>query len=148
MIATEATSLAIGAAAVRMIGTPFEHRGRVPGVRLDCAGLVLCAHWAAGVELPDCIGYGPLPRRSVLLRELEARATQLHRDDAGPGDIVLFEGRPNYPMHFGILLGQESFVHAHQAAGGVVQTRLTKAWASRLHSFWCAVPTPDVGEVS
>lgn len=141
---TTATRLAIASAAVRCIGTPFGHRGRIPGIRLDCAGLVLVSHWSAGVDLPDCIGYGPLPRRSVLMSELELRAERIHRDDSEPGDIVLFEGRPNYPMHFGILLGPESFVHAHQAANGTVQTRLSKAWSMRLHSIWRAAVDGEV----
>ncbi len=25
------------------IGTPFHHQGRLPGVGLDCAGVIVCA---------------------------------------------------------------------------------------------------------
>ncbi len=137
----------IAAAALSFVGTPFAHRGRKPGVALDCAGVVLCACWAAGVELPDCIGYGPLPVPSVLMSELADRAWLVHRDDAGPGDVLLFgSGATGRPMHFGILTAPTRFVHAHGTVGRTIEHALSRRWAAHLHSIWRPL-RPPVGVV-
>lgn len=128
----------IAAAASDMVGTPFRHQGRNPKSGVDCAGVVLCAVWSAGCELPDCIGYGPQPKADVLLAELQQRARRIHRDDAEPGDIMLFQYRADMPMHFAVLLANEYVVHAHGSTGKVIKHRLTPAWAARLHSIWRA----------
>ncbi|MBK8745664.1 MAG: peptidase P60, partial [Propionivibrio sp.] len=39
---------AILAAARACIGTPFVHQGRIPGLALDCAGLVVAVAQAIG----------------------------------------------------------------------------------------------------
>lgn len=103
---------------------------------VDCVGVVLCAVWSAGLDIPDCIGYGPLPKSDVLLEELAKRARRLHRDDAEPGDILIFQYRPELPMHFAVMVGASYMVHSHQSTGCVVKHRLTNAWAERLHSIW------------
>lgn len=126
----------IAAAAIDMVGTPFRHQGRKPRSGLDCAGVVLCSVWSAGCDVPECLGYGPIPKTDVLLTELAARLHRVHRDDCEPGDIILFEYRPNLPMHFAVLVGQEQIVHAHSVTGCVVQHRMTQAWTSRIHSIW------------
>lgn len=128
----------IAAAADSMVGVPFKHAGRNPKVGLDCVGVVLCSVWSAGCDLPDCIGYGPLPRHEVVLAELDKRAKRLHMDDAQPGDVLLFEYRREMPMHFAVLLSNNYIVHAHGATGKVVKHRLSPAWAMRLHSIWRA----------
>lgn len=128
----------IAAAADGMVGTPFKHQGRNPKAGVDCAGVVLCSVWSAGCELPDCIGYGPQPKADVLLEELQQRARRVHRDDAEPGDIMLFQYRADMPMHFAVLLANEYVVHAHGSTGKVIKHRLTSAWSARLHSIWRA----------
>ena len=119
-----------------MVGVPFRHRGRNPKIGVDCAGVVLCSVWAAGCELPDCIGYGPQPKSDFLLDELKKRAQRVHRDDAEPGDILLFQYRVDMPMHFGVLLSNNYVVHAHSTTGRVIKHKITAAWSSRLHSIW------------
>lgn len=126
----------IAAAADAMVGVPFKHQGRNPHAGVDCAGLVLCSVWSAGCELPDCIGYGPQPQAHVLLAELQQRARRIHRDDAEPGDILLFQYRVEMPMHFAVLLANNYVVHAHGQTGKVIKHRLTAARAERLHSIW------------
>jgi len=128
----------IAQAAEAMVGIPFRHQGRNPKVGVDCVGVVLCAVWSAGCDLPDCLGYGPLPRSEVLLAELEKRARRIHMDDAQPGDVLLFQYRPELPMHFAVLVWNNYVVHAHGSTGKVVRHRLSPAWAMRLHSIWRA----------
>ena len=35
------------------LGTPFQHRQRLPGVGLDCAGVLVCAARELGLVAPD-----------------------------------------------------------------------------------------------
>lgn len=128
----------IAAAAEAMVGTPFRHQGRNPRSGVDCVGVVLCSVWSAGCELPDCFGYGPLPKADMLLAELGKRARRVHRDDAQPGDVLVFAYKPELPMHFAVLVGAEHIVHAHGSTGRVIKHRLTNAWNNRLHSIWRA----------
>ena len=128
----------IAAAAEAMVGTPFRHQGRNPRSGVDCVGVVLCSVWSAGLDITDCIGYGPLPKSDVLLEELGKRARRVHRDDAQPGDVLIFQYKADLPIHFAVLVGSEHMVHAHSSTGKVVKHRLTNAWAARLHSIWRA----------
>lgn len=43
----------IVAAARAMVGTRWEHRGRVPGLALDCGGVLICAARRTGCVAPD-----------------------------------------------------------------------------------------------
>jgi cell wall-associated NlpC family hydrolase len=142
----QATGERIAEAAMAMVGTPFTHRGRNPRTGVDCAGHVLCSHWAAGREVPDAIGYGPLPRVEVLMAGLESRARRVHMDDAEAGDVLLFTTANRRPIHFGIMVGAETFTHAHQSTGCVVLSRLSRAWRSLLHSIWRIHESPRTGE--
>lgn len=130
------TQLEIANAALRMVGTPFKHRGRSPGAGLDCVGVVLCAVWSAKLDLPDCIGYGPLPKPDYLLHELGKRARRIAWPQAHNGDVLLFEHRGHDPMHFGILVLNNYVVHARRAAGKVVKDQLTDALRLKVHSIW------------
>lgn len=125
----------IAAAAEAMVGIPFRHQGRNPKLGVDCVGVVLCSVWAAGCEVPDCLGYGPIPNASMLMRELEGRADRVHMDDAMPGDVMLFQ-RHGSPTHFGIMVAGNHFVHAHQKTGSVRKDELSRLWRSLLHSIW------------
>ena len=132
----KATSQGIADAALGMVGTPFKHRGRKPGVALDCVGVVLCAVWSAGCDLPDCIGYGPLPKADYLLQELGKRAKRIAWTSAHAGDVLLFEHRGNDPMHFGILVHGDAVVHARRAAGKVIKEHLSEPLRMKVHSIW------------
>ena len=74
----------------------------------------------------------------LVLGELQQRARRIHRDDAEPGDILLFQYRADMPMHFAVLIYNNYVVHAHGSTGKVVKHRLSPAWAMRLHSIWRA----------
>lgn len=126
----------IAAAANDMVGTPFRHQGRSPKTGVDCVGVVLCSVWSAGCDVPDCLGYGPVPKSEVLLEQLGKRAERVHLDDAEPGDILLFQYSANMPLHFAMLVEDWHMVHAHRTTAKVVKHRMTRAWASRLHSIW------------
>jgi len=127
----------IVAAARGMLGTPFRHQGRQPGLGLDCDGLLFCAGWACGVDLPDFVDYGPEPDAAIALAAIRARAIEVANDLAGPGCIVampiLARSRP---QHFGLLTDGDRWIHCASDIGRVVETDFpTKLRRRVLHVF-------------
>ena len=118
------------AAARRTIGTPFRHQGRLPGVGLDCAGLVVCALRAVGINVPDVAGYGRLPRHNLFLGQVEANCTRIAHADVSDGDLLMFRWT-NEPQHVAIYSGG-NIIHAYQAARAVVEHGLDDLWRARL----------------
>lgn len=126
-----ADPLEILGAARSMLGTPFHHQGRLPGVGLDCAGLIVCAFRAVGVELIDLQGYGR--RTDELLRMLHLN---FEADAAGgPGWVRSFwVGRPGRVRHAAIDSGDGRIIHTIE--GGRMVEEDAGAWAKRRHWFW------------
>lgn len=119
------------------VATPFRHRGRRPGKALDCAGVMLCAAWGAGLRVPDFCDYGPAPDSQQLLREVEERCHAIDYGDAQPGDLLVFAHREGgKAVHFGMLDTKRRLIHAHGPTGCVVAHELTRPWIARLHSVW------------
>lgn len=120
------------AAARACLGTPFRHQGRLPGVGLDCIGLVVAVASALGLPVQDATGYGRSPADGLLEAALDA---QLVRADPAPGAIALirFDGDP---QHVGILgdypAGGLSLIHAYLPSRRVVEHRLDDAWQARI----------------
>ena len=115
----------IVAAARSCVGTRFRVQGRVPGVGLDCLGVVIIAGLGAGVRLPDAADY--LLRGAGVLR-LDARIAEamLRVDRAGAGDVMLFEPGPEM-RHLGVWTGV-SVIHAHAGLRRVVEGPVDPAW--------------------
>lgn len=85
-------------------GTPFVHRGRLPGVGLDCAGVVVCGLRAFGVNAPNIL-YGPNPTEAELFDGLAAVASPKPVEDRLPSDVLTFAvgGRQ---VHIGVYTGR------------------------------------------
>lgn len=117
---------AIVAAARGCVGTRFRVQGRVPGVGLDCAGVVQVAARAAGTALPDEPGYSL--RGEGLARVDALIAAAMERVDAADaGDVLLFD--PGGGMrHLGVWTGT-SLIHAHAGLRRVVEGPADPAWA-------------------
>lgn len=125
-------------AARAFIGTRWSHRGRVPGHKLDCVGLVVCALAAAGRKVQDRALYGREPEKDNLRAALVAEfGPALPKAQARVGDIGLFRGRV-YPLHVGILgdyaFGGLSVIHGSNEPGvmKVTENRLAEQWLDRL----------------
>lgn len=118
------------ASAESMIGTPFLHQGRLPGVGLDCAGLVVCALRQAGIDVEDVAGYGRLPRHGLFQRMVEAQAARVPVTDLQDADLLMFRWRTE-PQHLAIHVGGQ-IIHGWQDAGRVVRHDLDATWRARL----------------
>lgn len=118
------------------MGTPYHHQGRVAGVGLDCIGVPILAARAAGCEVHDFAGYGPLPMPEVLLREIAEDCEQIPTAEAKPGDVLCFKSGLTTPTHFGVLVDAEHFVHAYNKLDRVSVQLLDARWQRALHSVW------------
>ena len=80
------------AAARQCLGTPFRHQGRVPGVGLDCLGLILHVGAAVGCPLAAPRAYAHDPAQYNLLAGADANhCLERVRDlsELQAGDILM-----------------------------------------------------------
>ena len=82
--------------ALELDGTPFRHQGRVPGVGLDCIGVLVCAV-GDSARVVDVTDYPADPPGDRLLQLLEQHAVELPQAgiDAVPAGAIctFWEGR-------------------------------------------------------
>ena len=112
------------------LGTPFVHQGRAKGAGVDCIGLLIGCAREAGLGEYRFAAYGRLPDPKVLMKEVDQNLIRVRRDPQ-PGDALLFR-IINEPMHFGIYVGDQCFIHAYLVAGKVIEDRLDEPWRRRL----------------
>jgi len=116
------------AAARGYVGTPFKHQGRLPGVGLDCVGLVICALREAGYACRDTSAYSRWPKPSMMRRELLTESRQLERGETmQPADVMWFRIKRN-PQHLGLYDGDGGMIHAFNISGRVEHHALTPEW--------------------
>lgn len=125
--------------ALRMLGTPFRHQGRQPGVGVDCLGLVVCAIGGRALELDEC-DYAELPDGERLSAALEAHFAPLpvdYADDAPTGAVLAFRaGRESHPRHLAIRT-DAGMVHARRGdRRGVVEVGLDGHWNKVFVGAW------------
>lgn len=121
-------------AARSYIGTPFKHQGRLPGVGLDCAGVVVCAMREAGIPVEDVARYSRLPRNGQFLAAVLAHADEVQFDDRRDGDVMMFSFRSE-PQHIAVF-DRGTIIHSHQAVGRVLVQTLCGDWLTRLRGCY------------
>lgn len=115
-------------------GTAFRHQGRVPGVGLDCAGLIVVALWDFGVwpRTRDVVGYPAIPDGRTLQALCEQHmAAEITQEDMRAGDALLVRWDKGPPQHLGVLFdypkvpGKLAMVHADSVrAKAITETRV------------------------
>jgi cell wall-associated NlpC family hydrolase len=115
------------------LGTPFQHQGRLPGVGLDCAGVVIAIARELGVVASDfdITGYGRTPDGKSLLRWCREHMNEIPKSEMRPGDVLCVAWE-NIPHHLAVLAnyrhGGLSIVHSidrpGKVRGKVVEHRL------------------------
>ncbi len=131
-----ATAQDFADAAYALVGTPWHHQGRVPGVGIDCAGVVACAAMACGIVLQDVRDY-TLPASPALIERMLASSFDRDAEPVlGVGRVLLFRiGRE--PQHMAVAIGGGKMVHGlDRKRRAVVVDRLDEVWGYRLHSTW------------
>lgn len=104
------------------VGTPFRHQGRIPGVGLDCAGLVIHAAKYAGLTVRDYLGYPNRPFNGMLKRMLDDQICliEIETTDVQPGDLLLMRVNAA-PQHLAIVSYGNYIIHAYQNIGKVAE---------------------------
>ncbi len=115
------------------IGTPFHHQGRLPGVGLDCAGLVVAAARELGGEVKDANVYRRTPDHTIFLAHIRESCDDIGFDDLLPGDLVVFNFQGN-PQHIGVITGINPLMltHAYAQLRKVVEHGLDASWKARV----------------
>jgi NlpC/P60 family putative phage cell wall peptidase len=103
----------------KWIGTPFHHQGRLIGVGVDCAGVVVGVAHALGLaeSYNDPRDYSREPDGSMA-RILSAHLDKVPWKDRQSGDVV-HVAWSRLPQHVGILTGRGTLIHAYGKAGCV-----------------------------
>jgi cell wall-associated NlpC family hydrolase len=120
------------AAARACLGTPFVHQGRIPGVALDCAGLLIAVAQAIGADYHDVLGYGPHPCGGLLEQALDDQPclepVPIAQRSAGDLLLMRFDAEP---QHLSVYTGG-TIIHAYSNVGKVCEHRLASVWAARI----------------
>lgn len=130
----------IVAAARSMIGTPWRHQGRLPGVGLDCGGLLIAVAEAVGHPVAPIGRYPRSPDGVALKAAMDERFDRIDADEAEAGDFVLFwiSEASRHPQHTGVIStvhGAPGLIHAFSGVG-VVEVSFTAEWRARADAFF------------
>ena len=117
-------------AAKGYVGTPFHHQGRLPGVGLDCAGVIVCATKACGYDVMDVLGYGRIPSQGMLEQAVLDHCDKITLPEVQTGDILLFRFLRE-PQHLA-MFDDGMLIHAYSTVGRVVENCFDDYWRSRL----------------
>lgn len=118
----------IVAEARKLLDTPFQHQARLPGIAIDCAGVVICVARARGMVAPDMDvnGYDRAPDGRMMLCWCRQYMREIRQSELQPGDVVsVIVDRA--PQHLGIVGDYRkglSIIHAALHPGRVIETRL------------------------
>lgn len=119
------------------LNTPFRHQGRVCGVALDCAGVIV--HCATRLELQhaDMQGYPRLPYRNSLQEFLNAQPNlrEVPIAEMAAGDVILMSIKAA-PNHLGIYAGNGYMIHAYDDIGRTVEQRIDDAWLKKITAVY------------
>lgn len=129
------TSAQITAAALSLVGTPFHAQGRLPGVGLDCIGVVVCVAQACGIVVQDRNDY-PMSPNGELRGELDSRLTRV-RGQPQEGDVLMmaFDAEPH---HLALYISENRIVHAYAAnkVRKCVVQPYTDYWRSKVRAVY------------
>lgn len=115
------------------VGTPFRHQGRLPGLALDCAGVVVCVANALGLEDGfQEVPYGKHPHGGTLQRLCDAHMDRIAL--YAPGDVLLMAWESE-PQHLGVA-SDIGIIHSYASARKVVEHSLDPVWRSRIRGAY------------
>lgn len=120
----------------RLVGTPFVSQGRLPGVGLDCAGILASVAKYNKLQFKDQLNYNVKQwTGDKLLSEVEQNFDPIARLENASILLIWFR-RPTLPQHFAIYTEAGTIIHTTEATGKVVEVQYDERWIKRTHSIW------------
>ncbi|MBS1716474.1 MAG: C40 family peptidase [Armatimonadetes bacterium] len=119
----------------KLIGTPYHHAGRLPGIGIDCWGVIACTFRALGVEIGDECAYPLGDHHERAVQRLNEFCTEA--GEAQAGDILIFRAT-RFPLHCGFDNGAGGLIHVFNGGrlNRVAETPMPALLASALtHRF-------------
>ena len=123
------------------IGTPWVHRGRTPGLALDCVGLVTFVADQLGIEYRDLLGYSEFPQGAKHTSTLNKVLVSTYVDLQIGQVVVCWYAKRKLAAHIGIIseqfVGPEkapelTIIHSFKESKMVVEQPLSPFWSRRL----------------
>jgi NlpC/P60 family putative phage cell wall peptidase len=123
-------------AARAYIGTPFVHQGRVRGVGIDCAGLVIEVARKLNIRSVEINGYGRQPDQEQFRRLCHQYMVPIAWEEVEAGDVLTFAFIRE--QHLAIVAERDpmSIVHAYESARRCVEQPLDRTWINRLRGCY------------
>jgi len=85
------------------LGTPIHHQGRLKGVGVDCIGFVSGVFQNLNCKISDLADYPRIPKGfpkgNLLIEKLSEHLLEIDKDQAEPGDILVFSDVKGEPCH-------------------------------------------------
>lgn len=131
----------IAAAAAGLVGTRWRHQGRLPGIGLDCGGVIVCAGRLAGLACPEGVpDYRGVPDEARIAADLARFADRVGTSlaEARPGDVLAMSAGGRV-CHLAVLVAADppEMVHAlAQEPRRVVRGRVDDEAARAVRAVW------------
>lgn len=142
------TGLDVVTEARRLLGTPFHHLGRLSGVGVDCAGLLIVVARKLGLVSPD-FDVPPYSRSpdGNLIPWCDKYMKRIGQQEMRAGDAIVVSVDRD-PQHLGLLsdykYGGFSIIHAHCNSSGVGKVIETRLMFARNLKFVAAYRLPGI----
>ncbi len=117
------------------VNTKFRHQGRIKGVGIDCAGLIVCVGKELGITEYDNREYGRLPNANRMENILKENLIEIQIHEALPGDVLFFAFDAE-PQHVGILSENNYVIHSYAAVKKCVEHRIDDVWKDRIRAAY------------
>lgn len=115
-------------AAREYISTPFVHQGRLKGVGIDCAGMMVLPARSVGIFIEDVLAYSRMPH-GVLKPLIEKYCIRV--SNPLPADIYLLTYVHGQPQHLAWVT-DKGMLHACAKSKRVVEHSFDARWQKRL----------------
>lgn len=124
-------------AASECLNTPFVHQGRVIGLGLDCAGVLVHCFQRLGLPFSDEMGYPRNPYDGQLDKILAGQPSLIviSKPFMRAGDVLSMriKSAPQHiAIHAGQVRGHDYIIHGSSEHGKVCMHRLCDVWGSRV----------------
>ncbi|WP_175837106.1 NlpC/P60 family protein [Burkholderia anthina] len=103
--------------------TPFKMQGRLKGVGVDCAGLIIETARVLGLTEFDYTTYRR-PKGDMMRDFADDLMDPIRSDQTDAADVMLFRWG-NHTTHIALLTGPRSVIHAHAPNRRVVEHDLS-----------------------